>query len=65
MDLETTFNCSHTTTPPPLNALLLQYVIELSEENAALHKGTAQPAPGPQPTMPEPCEGVPANPLCP
>jgi hypothetical protein len=65
LDLETTFNCSHATTPPPTNALLLQYVIELSEENAMLHKGSVQPAPGPQPTMPEPCEGVPANPLCP
>ncbi len=46
-DLETTCNCSNATTPQPLNALLLQYVIELSEENAALHKGTAAACSGP------------------
>jgi len=64
--LESEWSCTHSTTPPPNNgAGSILYIALLSEQNAALHKGTDQPAPGPQPTMPEPCEHVPANPLCP
>ncbi len=65
-DLETTFNCSHATTPPPNNGPgAIGYIVELSEGASAKRKPMVQPAPGPQPTMPEPCEGVPANPECP
>jgi hypothetical protein len=64
--LETEWSCSHSTTPPPNNGEAgLEYVEVLSGENAALHEGQNQPAPGLQETMPEPCEEVPANPLCP
>jgi hypothetical protein len=63
--LETDWSCALSETPPPENgAGSILYIAELSEENAATHKGTNQPAPGPQETMPEPCEEVPANPLC-
>ncbi len=64
--LDTTWNCSNATTPPPNNGLAgIGYVVILSEQAGALRTPEVQPAPGPQPTMPEPCEGVPANPLCP
>ncbi len=64
--LETDWSCSLSNTPPPDNSgVAILYVQELSEENAGRHTGTDQLAPGPQETMPDPCTGVPANPLCP
>ena len=64
--LETEWNCALSSTPPPNNGPgAIGYIVELSEEAASLRKPKAQPAPGPQITMPEPCTGVPANPLCP
>jgi hypothetical protein len=65
-NIEGTWGCQNTTTPPPNNGLAgLGYIITLSEEAALLRKPVGQPAPGPQPTMPQPCTGVPSNPLCP
>ena len=65
-DLEGTWGCQNSTTPPPENGIEgILYVQTLSEESAYDRKGVGQPDPGPQPTMPEPCQGVPANPLCP
>ncbi|HEY0517554.1 MAG TPA: hypothetical protein VGD00_10570 [Solirubrobacteraceae bacterium] len=64
--IEGTWGCANAMTPPPDNGLAgIFYVVTLSEEAALLRKPTGQPAPGPQETMPAPCEGVPTNPLCP
>jgi hypothetical protein len=64
--LETTWSCKNATTPNPnLGIEGLEWVVGLSEEGAGLRKPVGQPAPGPQETMPEPCESIPANPLCP
>ncbi len=64
--LETTWNCSNNTTPNPNNGLeAVFYLLENQaiSENERTPEG--QPEPGPQETMPNPCEGVPSNPLCP
>ncbi len=65
--IEGTWGCANSTTPPPNNGLAgIGYVVTLSEEAASgLRKEKATPEPPAQPTMPEPCEHVPANPLCP
>jgi len=64
--LETEWSCALSTTPPPSNgAGAIGYLVELSEQAGSLRKPKVQEAPGPQPAMPEPCLGVPANPLCP
>jgi hypothetical protein len=63
-DLEGEWSCNNTTTPSPNGGeAALGWVIQLSEESAAV-SGEGQPAPGPQETMPNPCEGVPRNPEC-
>lgn len=64
--IEGTWGCQNATTPNPvLGFAAIGYLLELQ----AISKGrtpTAQPAPGPQATMPNPCEGVPVkNALCP
>jgi len=65
-NIEGTWGCGNTTTPPPSNGPgALFYVETLSEESVILRKAKPQPAPGPQETMPNPCENVPSNPLCP
>jgi hypothetical protein len=65
-EIEGTWGCGNATTPPPNNGSSgLEYVEELSGESVFLRNKMAQAAPGPQETMPEPCEGVPSNPLCP
>jgi hypothetical protein len=65
-NIEGTWGCGNVTTPPPNNGLAgIGYVVILSEQSVALRKAVGQPAPGPQETMPEPCKGVPTNPLCP
>ena len=64
--LETTWSCANNTTPNPQlpgqtgpeYLLTLQYISEHRTPEA-------QPAPPEQETMPNPCEDVPANPLCP
>ena len=67
-NIEGTWGCQHKTTPLPGGEFeaalyLLGRQEELAEEKAT--KTKAQGEPPAQPTMPEPCEGVPKNPLCP
>jgi hypothetical protein len=61
------WTCANATTPnveaATANALLV-LVLKLQAASLARHP-VGQPAPPPQPTMPNPCRGVPANPLCP
>jgi hypothetical protein len=64
--IEGTWGCQNEHTPPPNEGIVaLGYIQTLSEESVVDRKPTDQPAPGVQETMPEPCEGVPSNPLCP
>ncbi len=66
VNIEGTWGCQNNTTPPPNNGLAaIGYVVILSEESALLRKPVGQPAPPSQETMPNPCENVPSNPLCP
>jgi len=64
-NIEETWGCQNKTTPSPnLGFGLIEYLLELQ----AVSEGrtpTPQPAPPAQETMPEPCKGVPVNPLCP
>jgi hypothetical protein len=63
-NLEGAWSCNNSTTPNPNGGLeAIEWVVYLSEVSKA-YPGEPQEAPGPQETMPEPCEGVPANPLC-
>jgi hypothetical protein len=63
-EIENTWGCQNKTTPNPNNGIpAAEYLVELQ----AVSQGRTpepQPAPAAQPTMPNPCEGVPANPLC-
>ena len=61
-DLATGWSCRLRTTPNP-GAGALGYILQLRAASLA-RTSVPQPAPGPQPTMPDPCAGVPANPLC-
>ncbi len=67
--IEGTWGCQHKTTPSPGGGLpAVEYLVGLQLEAYAIREATppvGQPAPPPQPTMPDPCKGVPANPLCP
>ncbi len=74
-DIEGEWGCRHSTTPIPgyggvgrgLSGILpesVEYLLALKTESEARHP-EGQPAPPPQPTMPNPCKGVPKNPLCP
>ncbi len=64
-EIEGTWGCQNETTPNPNNGeAAIYYLLELQAISES-RTVEAQPAPGPQPTMPEPCEGVPTNPLCP
>ena len=67
--IEGTWGCQHSTTPSPGGGLsavdyLVGLQIEADEARAAVPP-VGQPEPPPQPTMPNPCKGVPTNPLCP
>ena len=62
-DLATTYDCSNSTTPNP-GGDALNYLLALQAASQA-RTSMPQPAPAPQPSMPDPCMGVPANPLCP
>jgi len=60
------WGCQHNTTPNPGGGLAAYTrIAELQFEAASKRKPADQPAPPPQPTMPNPCKGVPSNPLCP
>jgi hypothetical protein len=65
-NIEGTWGCQNNTTPPPLNGVAaLAYVEQLSEESVIFRHAKPGVAPPPQETMPNPCENVPTNPLCP
>jgi hypothetical protein len=65
-NIEGTWGCQNKTTPNPveLGFAGVEYLLELQEASVA-RTPVGQPAPPAQETMPNPCEGVPANPLCP
>ncbi|HWW90749.1 MAG TPA: hypothetical protein VNY35_08220 [Solirubrobacteraceae bacterium] len=63
--IQSKWNCTNSTTPNPGGGLAAyEYIQAAAQEAAALRKPVGQPAPPPQPTMPNPCEGAPKNPLC-
>jgi hypothetical protein len=63
--IQGTWGCQNNTTPNPGGAPgIYEYIATVPEEAAKLRKETGQAEPPPQPTMPNPCEGVPKNPLC-
>src|SRR5207302_644409 len=62
-DLATTWDCAKSTTPNP-GSDAFNYILSLQSASMA-RTSVPQPAPPPQPSMPDPCGGVPANPLCP
>ena len=65
-NIEGTWGCQNKTTPNPGNGLPAgEYILTLQAEANAIREPKAQEAPGEQPSMPNPCEGVPKNPLCP
>ncbi|MFI4985010.1 MAG: hypothetical protein ACHQAV_03365 [Solirubrobacterales bacterium] len=67
--IQGTWGCQNNTTPSPGGGeAAVGYLIGNPTEAAkerALHPPVGQPAPPPQPTMPNPCKDVPRNPLCP
>jgi hypothetical protein len=64
--IQRTWGCEHETTPNPGGGLpVYEYIGAAAEEAAKVRKPVGQPAPPPQPTMPNPCRGAPKNPLCP
>ncbi|HEX5224631.1 MAG TPA: right-handed parallel beta-helix repeat-containing protein [Solirubrobacteraceae bacterium] len=64
-EIEGTWGCQNKTTPnPELGFEAVFYLLELQAVSEGREE-VAQPAPPAQATMPNPCEGVPANPLCP
>ncbi len=64
-DIEGEWGCQNSTTPNPLLGFAaVEYLLELQAVSES-RTSVPQPVPGEQPTMPDPCEGVPTNPLCP
>ncbi len=67
--IQRTWGCQNSTTPSPGGGLpAVGYLVGLQEESNAIREAVppvGQPAPPPQPTMPNPCAGAPRNPLCP
>ncbi len=60
------WGCQHNTTPNPGGGLAAyERIGQLQFEAASKRTPLDQPAPPAQPTMPNPCRGVPKNPLCP
>jgi hypothetical protein len=65
-EIEGTWGCQNKTTPNPISAYsFLEYLIELQAESENRPTIEAVGPPPSQPTMPNPCENVPTNPLCP
>ena len=63
--IQGTWGCQNEMTPNPGGApAVYEYILAAAEEAAIVRKPVGQPAPPPQPTMPNPCKGVPKNPLC-
>jgi hypothetical protein len=65
-DIEGTWGCQNKTTPAAGGGEpFIEYLLTLQGESE--NRPTIEPvsAPPPQPTMPDPCENVPVNPLCP
>lgn len=66
--VEEAWSCENSATPSPGGGLpAVEYLVGLQKEADAIREATppvGQPAPPAQPTMPDPCEGVPKNPLC-
>jgi len=64
-EIEGEWGCQNKTTPnPALGIPGVEYIVGLQTE-AIERTPVAQPDPPAQETMPNPCEGVPADPLCP
>ncbi len=69
--IEGEWGCQNNTTPIPGFGAFgpgglpesVEYLLQLKTEAEGRHPED-QPAPPPQPTMPNPCSGVPRNPLC-
>jgi hypothetical protein len=65
-NIQGTWGCQNETTPNPGGApAIYEYILAAAQEAAALRTPVAQGPPPAQPTKPNPCEGVPKNPLCP
>jgi hypothetical protein len=66
--IQNTWGCQNATTPSPGGGIeAVDYLVGLQEEAARIRfekPPVGQPAPPPQPTMPNPCQGAPKNPLC-
>ena len=63
--IQGTWGCQNNTTPAPGGGLAAYtHIAQLQLEAAAKRNAVGQPAPPAQPTMPNPCQGVPKNPLC-
>jgi hypothetical protein len=64
-NIEGTWGCQHSHTPSPGGGFeAVEYLVTLPQEAPSPEERTGQEAPGPQPTMPNPCKGVPTNALC-
>jgi hypothetical protein len=69
-NIDASWGCQNKTTPNPGGGLAAaEYLLTLQEEASYIRENVippvGQPAPPDQPTMPNPCKGVPKNPLCP
>jgi hypothetical protein len=65
-DIEGEWGCQNKTTPDAGGGLpFIGYLLELQAESEDRPTIEAVQAPPAQPTMPDPCEDVPSNPLCP
>jgi hypothetical protein len=66
--IQGTWGCNNKTTPSPGGGLpAVEYLVGLQQESNAIREAVppvGQPAPPPQQSMRNPCEGVPKNPLC-
>lgn len=64
-NIEAGWGCQNKTTPNPGGGVeAIEYLIRLQAESQTRGEGVPQPAPPAQPTMPNPCQEVPYNPLC-
>jgi Protein of unknown function (DUF1565) len=64
-NIEDTWGCQNATTPPPNNGFAaIEYILELQAISENVRHPEPQPPAPAQPTMPNPCQGVPVNPLC-